>query len=124
MGGRGFGLHLRVAFPLIGTALRMAENHISAANVLQHRRADFAGMGALRCMMAISAHPARPSALPARIVGDRDQHTVAGAAKQQVATGLCLAARATIVARQGQAIPAFSPFIFQLPATSFSIPRL
>jgi hypothetical protein len=61
-GRRHLGAHLRVAFAMVLPALRMAEDHMAAADVLQHLRADVAGMRALRRGMAILAAERDPAA--------------------------------------------------------------
>ena len=55
--------HQRVGLAVELAPLRMPDDHVAAAELRQHRRRDFAGIGALRVLARRSARPTR-SALP------------------------------------------------------------
>ncbi len=114
--GGGLGGHQLVGLAVVLAALRMADDGVAHAEVLQHGRRLLAGEGALR---AAPTHPARPARSASR------------------PTSACTCARygagthTAIVARRRADTPASSaftsaslaarlPFIFQLPAISFS----
>ena len=105
--------HLAVAFAAAVAPLRMAEDHVRAAGILEHLGADIAGEGALLGRRAIL--PAERDAA----AGERrptSPISVAGGHTRMSQRALAPFARATS-APASAAASARSPFIFQLPAT-------
>ena len=100
-------------FAVVLAALGMADDGVAHAELVQHRRRHFAGVGALLVLPTRPARPARASSRPAAICS-----CARYGAGTQTATSQAACSCPATSARTSASLAARLPFIFQLPAIS------